>query len=146
MNVDVSGNLNGYAYGANIGWINFEANGAPKVDLASGNLSGWVWSANWGWISLSNTVAYVQTAAIQQGQPTKPQLTSISVNGPTLTLNAVNCTASGQYVLLGTTNVALPLSQWIPILTNQFDSSGSLNLCTNIINPAAQQEFYILKQ
>jgi hypothetical protein len=147
VNVDGSGNLTGFAYGANIGWINFEANGAPKVDLASGNMSGLVWSANWGWISLSNTVASVQTAALQQSAPSgKPQLTSISVNGTTLNIQAVNGTASGQYVLLGTTNVAKPLSQWTPILTNQFDGSGTLNLSTNIINPAAPQQFYMLKQ
>jgi hypothetical protein len=149
VNVDVSGNLSGYAYGANIGWIAFEQTyGQPKVNLATGNLSGSVWSANWGWISLSNAVAYVQTATIQQGSPpAKPQLTSISVNGTTLTLNATNCTASGQYVLLGTTNVALPLSQWTPILTNNYDGSGALNLtATNLINPAAPQQFYMLKQ
>ena len=58
MNLDTSGNLSGYAYGANIGWIAFEQTyGQPKVNLATGNLSGYVWSANCGWISLSNTVA-----------------------------------------------------------------------------------------
>ena len=67
VNQDGLGNLRGYAYGANIGWINFENTGAPKVDLVTGNLSGYVWSANCGWISLNNAVAYVQTDSIQQG-------------------------------------------------------------------------------
>ena len=67
MNQDGFGNLRGYAWGANIGWINFEATGVPRVDLATGNLSGSVWSANCGWISLSNTVAFVQTDSIRQG-------------------------------------------------------------------------------
>jgi hypothetical protein len=68
VNQDGLGHLTGYAYGANIGWINFEQTyGKPKVDLATGNLSGSVWSANCGWISLSNTVAFVQTDAIQKG-------------------------------------------------------------------------------
>jgi hypothetical protein len=67
VNQDGLGNLRGFAWGANIGWINFETNGAPKVDLLTGNLSGYVWSANCGWISLSNSVAYVQADAIQQG-------------------------------------------------------------------------------
>jgi hypothetical protein len=148
VNVDGSGNMSGYAYGANIGWITFEQTyGQPKVNLATGNLSGSVWSANCGWISLSNAVAYVQTAALQQSSPPgTPQLTSISVNGTTLTIQAVNGTASGQYVLLGTTNVALPLSQWTPILTNNFSSGGILNLSTNIINPAVPQQFYMLEQ
>ena len=59
--------MRGYAYGANIGWINFESTGAPKVDLATGNLSGYAYSANCGWISLSNATAHVQTDTIQQG-------------------------------------------------------------------------------
>jgi hypothetical protein len=67
VNQDGLGNLRGYAWGANIGWIAFENNGAPKVDLFTGKLSGWVWSANCGWISLSNTVACVQTDTIRQG-------------------------------------------------------------------------------
>lgn len=67
VNQDGLGNLRGYAHGANIGWINFENNGAPKMDLVTGNLSGYAWSANCGWISLSNVVAYVQTDTIQKG-------------------------------------------------------------------------------
>jgi hypothetical protein len=67
VNQDGLGNLRGCAWGANIGWVNFEATGAPAVDLYTGNLSGYVWSANCGWISLSNAVAYVQTDTIQQG-------------------------------------------------------------------------------
>ena len=61
VNVDSQGNLRGYAYGADIGWVNFETNGDPQVSLLTGNLSGYVWSANCGWISLSNAEAYVQT-------------------------------------------------------------------------------------
>jgi hypothetical protein len=74
VNHDGAGNLRGYAYGANIGWLTFtnrDANGAtydgPKVDLLTGRLSGLVWSANCGWISLSNQFAYVQTDTMDCG-------------------------------------------------------------------------------
>ncbi|MBI5387520.1 MAG: hypothetical protein HZA90_22910 [Verrucomicrobia bacterium] len=67
INHDGLGNLRGYAYGANIGWINFESTGAPRVDLATGRLSGYAYSANCGWISLSNAAAVVQTAFIAPG-------------------------------------------------------------------------------
>ena len=74
-----------------------------------------------------------------------PHFTSISVSGRTLTLNAANGTPGGQYTLLGTTNLALNL--WTTILTGTFDSGGSLNLiATNLINPAAPQQFYMLRQ
>jgi len=67
INVDPLGNLRGHAYGANIGWLNFEDLGAPKVDLFTGVLSGSIWGANVGWISLSNLFAHVQTQFILSG-------------------------------------------------------------------------------
>lgn len=67
VNQDGLGNLTGDAWGANIGWIVFETNGAPQVNLLTGVMSGYAWSANCGWISLSNAVAAVQTDAIRQG-------------------------------------------------------------------------------
>jgi hypothetical protein len=68
VNHDGLGNLRGCAWGANIGWLTFETNGAPAVNLQTGQLSGSVWSANCGWISLSNAVAGVQTESLWPGQ------------------------------------------------------------------------------
>jgi hypothetical protein len=67
VNQDGQGNLRGWAYGANIGWVAFESNGAPKVDLQTGTFSGYVYSANCGWISLTNAQAVVQTDTIAKG-------------------------------------------------------------------------------
>jgi hypothetical protein len=68
VNNDGLGNLTGYAWGANIGWITFEQTyGKPKVSLLTGALSGYVWSANCGWVSLSNAVAFVQTDTLYPG-------------------------------------------------------------------------------
>lgn len=75
-----------------------------------------------------------------------PHFTHVSVSGTTLSLSAVNGTPNGEVVLLGTTNVALPIVQWTPLLTNSFDASGNLNLTTNIVNPAVLHEFYLLSQ
>jgi len=75
-----------------------------------------------------------------------PRITGISALGTTLTITATNGAFGGQYVLLGSTNVALPLSQWTPLLTNNFDGSGNLDLSTNIINPSLPRQFYILSQ
>lgn len=61
------GYLRGMAYGANIGWVNFETNGNARVDLTTGNLSGYAYSANVGWISLSNHQAFVQTDSLDWG-------------------------------------------------------------------------------
>lgn len=70
VNVDGLGNLRGFAYDANSGWINFETNGAAKVDLLTGKLSGFAFSANCGWISLSNAFALVQADTIPKAADT----------------------------------------------------------------------------
>jgi len=63
-------NAHKHAYGANIGWIHFENNGAPRVNPLTGALSGHAYSANCGWISLSNAFAYVQTDRLPPGADT----------------------------------------------------------------------------
>lgn len=78
--------------------------------------------------------------------PPSPTITSVKVSGTTLTITATNGAFNGNYVLLQSTNVALPRSQWTPVLTNSFDPSGNLNLTTNIVNPANPVEFYTIEQ
>jgi hypothetical protein len=75
-----------------------------------------------------------------------PRITNIRVSGTTLTIQGTNGASNGRYVLLGTTNVALPLSQWTPLLTSAFAPDGSFNLSTNIVNPTVPRQFYILSQ
>jgi len=72
-------------------------------------------------------------------------ITGISINGSTLTITAANGEDGGQFVLLESTNLTLPVSQWTPVLTNSFDGGGNLNLSTNIINSNNPQEFYLLQ-
>lgn len=67
VNHDGQGNLRGLAYGANLGWINFETTGAPRVDLVTGVLSGYAYSANCGWISLTSATAQLRTLSLDPG-------------------------------------------------------------------------------
>ena len=99
--------------------------------------TGLAWNTNN--LTVSGTISVVSTA-----QPV-PRITKIGLSGMTLTIQGTNGTADGQYVLLQSTNVALPLTQWTPALTNSFDGSGNFNLSTNIVNPSIPHEFYILK-
>jgi hypothetical protein len=46
VNHDGTGGLRGLAYGANVGWIRFEARGDPRFDGTTGQMSGHAWSAN----------------------------------------------------------------------------------------------------
>jgi hypothetical protein len=76
----------------------------------------------------------------------RPLITGINVHGTTLVMTAANGADGGQFVLMGSTNLLLPLNQWTPILTNNFDESGNINLVTHIINPNIPLEFYFLWQ
>jgi fibronectin-binding autotransporter adhesin len=75
---------------------------------------------------------------------TPPHITVVALSGANLILSGTNGVAGGQYVLLSSTNVTLPFSQWVPVLTNNFDASGNFSL-TNTINPNTPQNFYLLQ-
>ena len=109
-------------------------NGSFSGNFATISGSPGVWSFN-----PTNGIATVSGLT-----PPRPVITHIGVSGTTLTINATNGVANGQYILLQSTNLVKPLAQWTPVLTNLFDSNGNLSLSTNIINGGIPVEFYIL--
>jgi autotransporter-associated beta strand protein len=48
------------------------------------------------------------------------------------------------YYLLGSSNIAAPLSNWVPVFTNLFDASGNFDF-TNPASPNQPREFYLLE-
>ncbi len=55
-NIDPYNDDNQYAYGENVGWLNFEPNVTDPnagAQVSSENLTGFIWAENIGWISLS---------------------------------------------------------------------------------------------
>jgi hypothetical protein len=90
-------------------------------------------------------ISAVSSANFVSATINPPRITGIGLNGTTLSISATNGLPNQNYVLLASTNVTLPMIQWTPVLTNQFDSAGNLNLSTNIINPSERQTFYILQ-
>jgi len=71
-------------------------------------------------------------------------ITNFAVSGSSLTIEGLNGSAGGQYAVLASTNVALPVSQWTPIVTNTFDSNGDFSFTTNY-NAAVPQQFFMLR-
>lgn len=51
-NIDPYEDGSQYAYGENIGWLDFEPNDGPGVTVSSTKLTGKVWGVNVGWIHL----------------------------------------------------------------------------------------------
>ena len=48
-----------------------------------------------------------------------------------LNFNGSNGVGGGNFYLLAATNVSTPMSNWVRLLTNQFDGSGNFNFTTN---------------
>lgn len=97
------------------------------------------------WINNLSVNGSITMVAPRPTPPT-PFITSFSLNGSTLNLAATNGAVNGTFVLLESTNLAIPRINWVPVLTNTFDANGNLNLSTNIVNRAVPREFFILSQ
>ncbi len=77
---------------------------------------------------------------------TVPGITSVSLSGANLVLNGINGQSGGTYYVLMSTNLTLPLSQWIPVGTNVLSVSGNFAItATNTVTPGIRQRFYILQ-
>ncbi|HXR06513.1 MAG TPA: choice-of-anchor tandem repeat GloVer-containing protein [Candidatus Acidoferrum sp.] len=76
----------------------------------------------------------------------QPSIAGLTLSGTNLVVNG-NYGASGTtYRVLMSTNLALPLSQWTPVVTNVLNASGNFTItATNAVDPNAPQRFYILK-
>ena len=68
----------------------------------------------------------------------------VSASGTGLVLSGTSGIANGQFYVLGSTNLATPLTQWTRLATNWFDGSGCFVL-TNMIG-AGQCGQYIVIQ
>lgn len=94
----------------------------------------------------TNSLAVNGTLGIMTAPVTASlSITSFTLSGNTLTITATNGTANGQFVLLSSTNVSLPLNQWTPLLTNTFNGGGGLTLTTNI-STLTSQEYFLLSE
>lgn len=73
------------------------------------------------------------------------EFTSVSQSGGNLILVGSNGPASGNYEVLASTNLALPLSSWAPVATNAFNPDGSFSV-TNPITPGVPRQFFMLQE
>lgn len=75
------------------------------------------------------------------GASQPPLLGAIKLVDGNLVINGTNGTAGGNYLVLATTNMLLPLANWSVIATNQFGPGGGF-IFTNPLAPGAGQGFY----
>jgi len=95
--------------------------------------------AGLGWnTNILNTSGTLSVAVVS-----KPLIASAAVSSDGFELTGTGGVANANYYLLGSTNLAAPLTNWTRLLTNQFDSNGNFNFT----NPAGNdpQLFYLLQ-
>jgi Fn3 associated len=80
---------------------------------------------------------------------TPPSFQSVNMSGTNLIIAGTNGIPYAIYIVVASTNLALPMTQWMPILTNAFDASGSFIASvglTNAITPVGAQQFFTMLQ
>jgi hypothetical protein len=76
--------------------------------------------------------------------PARPLISSASLQNGNLVLSGTGGLSNGNYYVLSSTNLTLPMAQWTPVATDAFDSSGSFSI-TNTPAPGVPQSFYLLQ-
>jgi hypothetical protein len=66
---------------------------------------------------------------------------TIALTGNQIIINGAGGLGSTTYRILTTTNLGLPMAQWTPLVTNQFNASGGFSY-TNVIQPNLPAQFF----
>ncbi len=72
---------------------------------------------------------------------TQMQFNQVNITAGGLVAGGSGGTPGGTYIVLWSTDVTLPSSQWTPVATNQFDGAGGFSF-TNTVSPGAGQNFF----
>jgi len=114
------------------------AGGQPVLGATPAGFEGYTYSL------FTNTAA--KEVLLEVSPPSPPSFGSASFNSSngSLILSGASGATNGAYNVLTSTNIALPLNQWTPIATNQFNSSGNF-IFTNAVQTNVSQRFFLLQ-
>lgn len=75
-----------------------------------------------------------------------PGVTRTSISGTQLTLSVTNGLAGGTYLVLTSTDLTTPLSQWTPLATNYLIANGNFTMTVpNAVNSSQPQRFFAIE-
>ena len=95
-------------------------------------------------ISGYSTLALVVTSIVPYTPPVV--FSAPVVSGNSFVLNATGGNPGDPVTLLSSTNVALPLAQWMTVTSGNYDGSGHFSYTNNgVLNSGLRQQFYILQ-
>src|SRR5439155_25154945 len=95
--------------------------------------------AGLGWTNKLTVDGSIEVVSVPQ-----PGFSSITVSGTNVVISGTNGSVGANYTVLTATNVALPSSNWVSIVTNQFGAGGGFSF-TNPIAPGDRQRFFRIR-
>jgi len=109
-----NGDLTGFAWGENVGWLNFDTSvlgpaQRARFDAGAGRFRGWVWGENIGWINLDDPTAFI---GVLGGCYANCDGSTIA---PVLTANDFQCFLN--YYAAGSSNANCDGSTTMPVLS-----------------------------
>lgn len=96
-------------------------------------------------LNVNGTLTVVSVAPA--GPTTNATITKVSLSGTNLLVHGTNNNVPNNtlhYVVLTSTNIATPLSNWAPVLTNIYNGDGTFDF-TNAIVPGTPNQFIDIK-
>ena len=73
-----------------------------------------------------------------------PQFGVFNLSGTNLVFSGTGGSPGSNYVVLTSTNLTIPLTNWLALTTNTFDGSGQFHY-TNNVSPVEPRQFFIFK-
>ncbi|MBA4150700.1 MAG: autotransporter-associated beta strand repeat-containing protein [Verrucomicrobia bacterium] len=78
------------------------------------------------------------------GTATPPTIGTVSINDGNFVFDGTGGIEGGTYIVLSSTDVALPLVNWTPVATNTFGAGGSFSYSSSM-DPGAPATFFLLQ-
>lgn len=119
-----------------IAFLDAATTASPGYGTSFRALSGTTFGATGGTATSVTIVEILFTPTITQ---------TIALTGNQVIINGAGGLGGANYQILTATNLALPLAQWTPIVTNQFNSSGGFSY-TNVIQPGPPAQYFRVVQ
>ena len=79
-----------------------------------------------------------------QAGSARPQIAATGLSNGAFVFSGAGGSPNGTYHVISSTNIALPLINWTPVLTNTFDASGNFSV-TNVVDQNTKQRFFLLQ-
>jgi autotransporter-associated beta strand protein len=90
-----------------------------------------------------STLSTDGTVRVQAGSA-RPQIATTGLSNGAFVFSGSGGSPNATYHVISSTNIALPLINWTPVLTNTFDAAGNFNVSI-VVDPNTNQRFFLLQ-